>query len=62
MSQTKNLATILVELFNFTRSTITQKQPSRVVPRKKCSENMQQIYRRTPIPKYDFNKDAKQLY
>ena len=26
-----------------------------------CSENMQQIYRRTPIPKCDFNKVAKQL-
>ena len=25
-----------------------------------CSENMQQIYRRTPMQKYDFNKDAKQ--
>ena len=31
-----------------------QKQPSRGVPRKKCSENMQQIYRRTLIPKCDF--------
>ena len=25
---------------------------------KSCSENMQQIYRRTPMPKYDFNKVA----
>ena len=24
----------------------------------RCSENMQQIYRRTPMPKYDFNKVA----
>ena len=32
-----------------------QKQPSRGVPRKGCSENMQQIYRRTTMPKYDFN-------
>ena len=39
-----------------------QKQPSRGVLRKRCSENMQQIYRRTPMPKYDFNKVAKQLY
>ena len=30
-----------------------QKQPSRGVLRKRCSENMQQIYRRTPVPKYD---------
>ena len=27
----------------------------------RCSENMQQIYRRTPMQKYDFNKVAKQL-
>ena len=26
------------------------------VLRKKCSENMQQIYRKTPMPKCDFNK------
>ena len=29
-------------------------QPSRGILRKKCSENMQQIYRRTP--KCDFNR------
>ena len=34
-----------------------QKQPSRGALRKTCSENMQQIYRRIPISKYDFNKD-----
>ena len=28
---------------------------------KRCSENMQQIYRRTPMPKCDFNKVALQL-
>ena len=33
-----------------------QKQPSR----KRCSENMQQIYIGTPMPKCDFNKVAKQ--
>ena len=27
-----------------------QKQPPGGVPRKRCSENMQQIYRRTPMP------------
>ena len=27
-----------------------------------CSENMQQIYRRIPMPKCNFNKFAKQLY
>ena len=37
-------------------------QPSRGVFSKTCSENMQQIYRRTPIPKSDFNKIALQIY
>ena len=35
-----------------------QKHPSGL----RCSENMQQIYRRTPMPKCDFNKVAVQLY
>ena len=35
---------------------------SRGVLKKRCSENMLQIYRRTPMPKCDFNKIAKQLY
>ena len=39
-----------------------QKQPSRGALIKRCSENMQQIYRRTTIPKSDFNKIALQLY
>ena len=34
-----------------------QKQPLRGAPRKRCSENMQQIYR-TPMLKCDFNKVA----
>ena len=38
-----------------------QKQPSRDLLRRKCSETMQQIYRRTPMLKYDFNKVALQL-
>ena len=38
-----------------------QKQPFRSVLRKKYSENMEQIYRRTPLPKCDLNKVAKQL-
>ena len=33
-----------------------QKQPARGVLRKSCSENMQRIYRRTPMSKCDFNK------
>ena len=40
------------------RDNVFQKQPSRVVLRKTCSENMQQIYRRTPMLKCDFNKVA----
>ena len=38
-----------------------QKHPSRGVLRKRCSENMQPIYRRKPMPKSDFNKVATQL-
>ena len=39
-----------------------QKQPSRDVLGERCSKNMQQICRRTPMLKCDFNKVAKQLY
>ena len=38
-----------------------QKQLPRDVPRKRYSENMQQNYKRTPIPKCDFNKVVLQL-
>ena len=40
----------------------SQKQPSKGVLSKRCSENMQQINRITPMPKCDFNKVALQLY
>ena len=40
----------------------TQRQPSRGVFRKRFSENVQQIYKRTPMPKCDFKRVAKQLY
>ena len=40
--------------------TILQKQPTRGVPKKRCSENMQQIWRRIYMPKCNFNKVAKQ--
>ena len=33
-----------------------QKQPSRSVLRKRSSGNMHQIYRTTPVLKYEFNK------
>ena len=32
------------------------------VVRKRCSENMQEIYRRTSMPKNDFDRVALQLY
>ena len=41
---------------------ISQRQPSRGDLRKMCSENMQQMYRKTPMSKCDFNKVAKRLY
>ena len=44
------------------KTVILQKQPSRGVLWKRCFENMQQIYSRTPIPKCDFNKVTWQLY
>ena len=39
-----------------------QKQPTRGFPKKSCSENMQHIYKKTPMLKYDFNKVALKLY
>ena len=41
---------------------IPRSSPPRGVLRKRCSKNMQQIYRRTPMAKRDFNKVALQLY
>ena len=39
-----------------------QKQLSRAILTKRCSENMQQIYRRTLMPKCGFSENALQLY
>ena len=39
-----------------------QKQFSKGVLMKRCSENRQQIYRRTSMPKFDFKKVFLQLY
>ena len=39
-----------------------QKQPSRGVLRKRCSENMQQIYRKTTMLKCGFNNVAATLF
>ena len=41
------------------KSSLQEKQPFRGVFRRRLSENMLQIYKRTPIPKCDFNKVAK---
>ena len=49
-------------LQNFSKPYNLQEQPSRGVLIERCSENMQQTYRRTPMPKCDFNKVANQLY
>ena len=42
--------------FSHFNSSNLSKQPPRGVPRKRCSEKMQQIYSRRPMPKCDFNK------
>ena len=44
-----------------TLSSPIQKQSPRAALKKRCSENMQQIYRRAPMPKCDFNKVAKPI-
>ena len=52
-----------VDIYNLKLSKLLlQKQPLKGVLEKRCSENMQQIYRRTHMPKCNFNKAAKQLY
>ena len=49
-------------LYNWYCNNHKQKQSPRDVPRKRCSENVQQIYRRSSMLKCDFNKVALQLY
>ena len=44
------------------RSRDQQKQPPKGVLKERCSENMQQIYMRTPMTKCDCTNAAKQLY
>ena len=39
-----------------------QKKPSGGALRKICSKKMQQFYRRTPMPKCNFNNVAWQIY
>ena len=59
-----NCPQILIDWFDqkWQRMNKIQKQSTRGVLRKRCSQNMQQIYRRTLMPKCDFNKTALQLY
>ena len=53
----------LNEFFNVSDFRISDPEPApKGVFKKKCSENTQQIYRRTPMPKCDLNKVAFQLY
>ena len=55
-------------LYYFTLQTLLltikqpEKQPSRGVLKKKFSQSMQQIFSRTPMPKVNFNKVAKDTY
>ena len=39
------------------REIYRQKQSFRDVRKKRCSVNIQQIYRKTPMPKYDVKKE-----
>ena len=56
----KDLKSVQKRVLTDTNRSI-QKQPSRLVLKKRRSENMQQIYRRTPMPKCDLNKVALQI-
>ena len=60
----KSLLEVKLELQNVGLLLIfyRQKQPPRGVLKKRCSKNMQKIYRTAPMPKCDFNKVALQLY
>ena len=50
------------EFLKFFKILFFHKQPSRGVFKKCCSQNIQQIYKRRPMPKCDFNKVSWQLY
>ena len=57
----ENIANFVLEL-NLFAFPLSQKHFISLEASTECSENMQQIYRRTPKPKSDFNKVALQLY
>ena len=55
--QFTSLVVISLSIIKFKSAVLfIQMQPFRSVLGKRCSENMQQIYRKTLIPKCDFNK------
>ena len=56
------LSMIIQEASQIYSSKFYQKEPSGGAFSKRSSENMQQIYRRTPMPKCDFSKATLQLY
>ena len=57
-----NKTAVIPESLKVSSQKKVQKQFSRGALRKGCSENMQQIYRRTPMLESDFNKVAEQPY
>ena len=62
MTNFVKVCNICCQLFRNKRCWIFfKKQTPRGTIKKMCSKNMQKIYRRTPIAKYDFNKVVLQL-
>ena len=61
-TKSKTSSTLPVIIFSQHFYWYNQKQPPRGVFKKRCSENMQQSYRRTHMSKSDFNNVAVQLY
>ena len=53
---------VKVYLWSHAFYNMKEKQSARGALIKRCSENVQQIYRRTPMSKCDFNKFALQTY
>ena len=51
----------MTSVTRFSQIPVGQKQPPRGVLKKRCSDNMQQIFRRKLMPRCDFNKVVKQL-
>ena len=57
----KNLQFCLLSHTYQKRRKKLQKQPSRGVIKERCSENNQQIYKKTPMPKCEFNNVSEQV-